>query len=138
VNTVLSGYAFLLGFSCHCGVGYDIPKPTIQLGIKLGKGENNVMLGFVRVVGEPSSSSWPSSILITLIINILNVCFWLFIAVHMSFQQLNSFSCSACILSVWLQKFRCVVSFFAINRVSPITIQNVYRYFPEFLLYASD
>jgi len=73
---VLSGYAFLLGYQCHCGVGYDIPKPTIRLGIKPGKGENNVLLGFVRVVGEPSSStkpSWSFSILITLIINILNV-----------------------------------------------------------------
>jgi len=78
VNTVLSGYAFLFGYRYHCDVGYDIPKSTIRLGIKLGKGENNVLLGFVRVVGEPSSSSkpsWSSSIIIILIIDILNVCF---------------------------------------------------------------
>ena len=78
MSTVLCGYAFLFGSGYHCDVGYDIPKPTIQLGIKMGRGENNVSLGFVRVVGEPSSSSkpsWSSSIIITLIINISNVCF---------------------------------------------------------------
>lgn len=78
MNTVLSGYAFLFGYRYHYDVGYDIPKRTIRLGIKLEKGENNVLLGLVRIVGEPSSSSKPSlssSIIITLIINILNVCF---------------------------------------------------------------
>ena len=75
MNTVLSGYAFLLGYRYHCDVGYDIPKPAIRLGIKLGKVENNVLLGFVCVVGEQSSSSepsWSSSIIITLITNTLN------------------------------------------------------------------
>lgn len=79
MDTVLSASLFFWGYQYHCDVGYDIPKPAaIRLGIKLGKGENNVLLGFVRVVGEPPSSSkpsWSASILITLIINILNVCF---------------------------------------------------------------
>ena len=74
---MLSGYALLLGYQCHHDVGYDIPKQTTRLETKLGKGENNVLLGFVRVVGEPSSSSskpsWSFSILITLLISILNV-----------------------------------------------------------------